>query len=66
MTHRGPVMDFDVLASATGLLFAGVTPNIDRELSYSFGWGQLSKVRDQTWDLVFSLFEKSTVKEIFE
>jgi hypothetical protein len=30
MTHRGPVMDFDVLASATGLLFAGATPNIDR------------------------------------
>jgi hypothetical protein len=26
----------------------------------------LSKVRDQTWDLLFSLFEKSTIKEIFE
>ena len=46
ITHRGPVMDYDILSTATPLLFAGATPTIDRKLCYSFGWGQAAKVKD--------------------
>jgi penicillin amidase len=66
ITHRGPVMDYDVLSAATVLLFAGTTPKIDRKLSYSFGWAQSAKIRDSTWDLVAAFCESTTVSKIFE
>ena len=45
-THRGPMMDFEVISSATALLFAGATPKIDRRLKYSYGWAAQLPVPD--------------------
>ena len=65
-THRGPIMDFDVLASATSLVFAGATPKIERNLKYSFAWANQLPVHDQSVRLIKSLPYTKTVREFIE
>ena len=65
-THRGPMMDFDVISSATPLLFAGATPKIERGLKYSFGWAQSLPVPDQSMKLMKAQREAASVKEVIE
>jgi len=65
-THRGPIMDYDVLSSATQLIFAGTTPTIDRNIKYSFGWAAQLPVHDQSVNIMQMLGTTKTVKEVFD
>ena len=54
-THRGPIIDFEVLATATSLVFAGATPSIDRSLKYSFAWASQLPTVDHSFQLMIEL-----------
>jgi len=59
-------MDYDVLSSATQLIFAGTTPTIDRNIKYSFGWAAQLPVHDQSVNIMQMLGTTKTVKEVFD
>jgi acyl-homoserine lactone acylase PvdQ len=65
-THRGSLMDYDVLSSATQLIFAGTTPIIDRNIKYSFGWAAQLPVHDTSVSIMTMLGDTKTVKEAFD
>ena len=39
-THRGAVMDYELLQFNSQLLFGDKTPNMENNSQYSFGWTQ--------------------------
>jgi len=65
-THRGPLMDYEVLSSATQLVFAGTSPTIDRSLKYSFGWANQLPIHDESIRILTHFSKVKTVKETFD
>merc|ERR1712003_269624 len=66
-THRGPIMDYDVLSSATQLIFAGTSPTIERkDMKFSFGWANQLPVHDTTVKVMSHFAKIKTVREMFD
>eukprot|EP00347_Sterkiella_histriomuscorum_P007762 403347656 len=63
-THRGPIMDQEILSGAE-VLFSESVPPIDKGAHYSLAWTGHSK-EDNTIEIIRALFKTTSVKEAFD
>lgn len=64
-THRGPLLDFDLLQFNSKLLFGEKAPDGDSSKKYSFGWTQATK-GEEAVGIINKLRTVGSVKEAFE
>ena len=58
-THRGPLIDINDLLDK-----AAMTPKIERDVKYSFGWANQLPVKDQSLKLLMEINKSETVKQV--
>ena len=62
-THRGPLIDFDLIATSEGALFGGSIPKIEGDFKYSYGWAGASMKAEHTIVATSEFAKAKSVKE---
>ena len=66
LTHRGPVMDFDLIAHSAASIFHGKIPKLEFDAQYSYGWAGRNMPHDSSLSTFLSLGLATEVKEAME
>ena len=67
LTHRGPLMSYELLQVNAGLLFSGAIPEnkFSNDIQYSFGWGG-AYVGDSSLDFLKTVSETKDIPSFLE
>ena len=65
-THRGPLIDFDLIATSEGALFGGSIPKINGDFKYSYGWAGATLQAEHSITATLEFTKAKSVKEFME
>lgn len=65
-THRGPLMDFEILQQSSGLLFGGDIIDLPYDAKFSFAWGNMRSAKEHSFTILRKVTEFKKVKSLWD